>query len=162
MPLKPYDMAHKDLCDRVRRIQWMKNFTEGQQNKFACYLKVFEVTAGEMVCEEGQEDNFMVIILEGSFEVYKINMGTRTKLGALHASHTFGELAMFDGSPRSANVVAVTDAKIATIELSDFYKLAEDDFKIAFDIIANVVGEIGNKFRKVNDILTISLSLQQK
>jgi len=65
------------------------------------------VSPGEKLVQEGQGGVGFYLILEGKAEVIKDGQ----KLAELETGNFFGELAVIDGEPRTADVVAVTETK---------------------------------------------------
>ena len=65
------------------------------------------VSPGEKLVQEGQGGVGFYLILEGKAEVIKDGQ----KLAELETGNFFGELAVIDGQPRTADVVAVTETK---------------------------------------------------
>ena len=54
----------------------------------------------------------------------------------------FGEMALLDGEPRSATVVAVGEVYALTIGRAKFLKLLESEPKIALAIMATLTGRL--------------------
>jgi len=65
------------------------------------------VSPGDKVVQEGQGGVGFYLILDGKAEVIKDG----TKLAELGTGNFFGELAVIDGQPRTADVIAVTETK---------------------------------------------------
>ena len=64
------------------------------------------IPAGETIVEQGKGGVGFYLILEGQAEVVKDG----TKVAEFEAGNFFGEIGVIDGAPRTADVVAVTDA----------------------------------------------------
>lgn len=70
-------------------------------------LRLFEVDA--LVCREGDEGDSMYLVLQGSAVVQRCVDATTERyetLGICEAGSTIGEIALFDGKPRTATVRA--------------------------------------------------------
>ena len=65
------------------------------------------VAPGDKLVQEGQGGVGFYLILEGKAEVIKDGQ----KIAELETGNFFGELAVIDGQPRTADVVAVTETK---------------------------------------------------
>ena len=79
------------------------------------------VKRGDIVFKQGDVETCMYDIISGSFGVYD-NFGTSDEklLTVLRYGDFFGEIAMVDGSPRTATVVALENSMLAVIERADF------------------------------------------
>jgi CRP/FNR family cyclic AMP-dependent transcriptional regulator len=72
--------------------------------------------AGEVIFKEGDEAHQLFVIKSG--EVI-IQSGNR-KLAELSTSQIFGEMALIDDAPRSANAVAKTDVELVAVSEKQF------------------------------------------
>ena len=81
--------------------------------------------AGQSIFEAGDPGLAMYIVTEGEVE---IRNGT-TVLETAGAGAIFGELALIDDAPRSASVVAKSDAKVVVVDRRRFeFMVAETPF----------------------------------
>lgn len=81
--------------------------------------------AGETVMAPGEIDRSLYIVTEGTLEaVLPGRKGTYRRLSTFDSGSVIGELAFFDGQPRSALVRALTDADLARLSLESFEALA--------------------------------------
>ena len=53
----------------------------------------------------------------------------------INACGIFGEIALLDGQPRTADAVAITDCQLLVLECRDFLPLIESNSAIALQII---------------------------
>ena len=72
--------------------------------------------AGEVIFKEGDEAHQLFVIKSG--EVI-IQSGNR-KLAELSTNQIFGEMALIDDAPRSANAVAKTDVELVAVSEKQF------------------------------------------
>jgi CRP/FNR family transcriptional regulator, cyclic AMP receptor protein len=76
---------------------------------------------GETIFHKGDPGNGLYIIGAGQVKiVLPSEMGEEAMLAVLEAGEFFGELALFDGLPRSATVVAVQNAEVLVLHRDDF------------------------------------------
>jgi CRP/FNR family transcriptional regulator, cyclic AMP receptor protein len=93
-----------------------------------------DVPAGGVIFEEGASGAEMFGILEGEVEL-RLPNGTTHTLGP---DDTFGEMAIVDGSPRSATAVAVTDTKLAVIDRHRFLFLIDETPMFALQVMSSI------------------------
>jgi CRP/FNR family cyclic AMP-dependent transcriptional regulator len=72
--------------------------------------------AGEIIFKEGDEAHQLFVVKSGEV---RIQSGNRT-LAELSANQIFGEMALIDDAPRSANAVAKTDVELVPISEKQF------------------------------------------
>ena len=73
-----------------------------------------ELDTGEVLIQQGEEDCVLYFVTSGRLEVATIDSagGGIVSLASISAGSVVGELAFFDGAPRSADIVAETDATL--------------------------------------------------
>jgi CRP/FNR family transcriptional regulator, cyclic AMP receptor protein len=86
-----------------------------------CVLRRFE--AGETIIEEGSVGLGCFIITGGRVEVFKTREECKMPLAVLDAGAVLGEMALLDGKPRSASVVALEDVECLLLSREGFRAL---------------------------------------
>ncbi len=82
--------------------------------------------AGDVLCSKGEMSSTLFVLLKGQVMVVGVDdEGREVLLNLLKPGDFFGELALIDGQPRSADVIAVTDGEALLVRRSDFMALAE-------------------------------------
>ncbi|MEZ5828568.1 MAG: cyclic nucleotide-binding domain-containing protein [Hyphomicrobiales bacterium] len=77
---------------------------------------------GEVVFAEGDKGDFMYVVRSGELEIVRDGVVAET----LGPGGIFGEMALIDGSPRSATVRAKTDCEVAPINEKSFVFLVHE------------------------------------
>lgn len=82
------------------------------------------LAAGQTLFGEGQLDDRLFFIESGSIDIgIGSREGQRLTLNVLRAGDVFGEVAMLDGGCRTAEAVALTDARLVSLRRAQFFKL---------------------------------------
>ena len=71
---------------------------------------------GERIIEAGKREQRMYIILDGMVEISLAEGQEKLVVANLKKGDFFGEISLFNNSPRSANALAVGDVKLAYID----------------------------------------------
>jgi len=95
---------------------------------------------GSTVILAGAKGDSFHVILDGRARVRTPSGRTRT----LEANESFGELALLDGAPRSATVVAVGQLTTAQIRRADFQRILRDEPTMAVGLSKSLVRTIRN------------------
>jgi GNAT superfamily N-acetyltransferase len=93
---------------------------------------------GEGVLREGEPGDEMFLILEGAVEVSRNLPRGRRVLTTLGAGQIFGEGAFLLGTPRSADVVALSECHLLSINAAEFDALSAFDAQIAVKLLRNL------------------------
>ena len=88
-----------------------------------------DVVAGERIFSEGDPGTFMAVVMRGSVIVQRGHV-TIAEIGA---GSVFGEMALIDGLPRSADAIAKTHGRLACIDEQHFRSLVREtpDFALS-------------------------------
>ncbi|WP_135556760.1 Npt1/Npt2 family nucleotide transporter [Paenibacillus cymbidii] len=86
----------------LQRIGLFARFSRDDFVRLASMVEEVVVRPGEAICREGEEGDAMYVIVEGGVRVHR---GART-LAQLGSGDSFGEMAVIDGTPRSADCTA--------------------------------------------------------
>lgn len=104
----------------LRRIKMFANMDDLQILSFSKYLDAMRVRQFDTVVREGDAGDAMYLILEGELRGRTVQDGRETILTTLGAGDFFGEMALLDHGPRSADVVANQDSTLLKISATAF------------------------------------------
>ena len=90
-----------------------------------------KIKAGERLFREGDAGDAMYVLINGEAEVTAGGMS----IEVAKAGDILGELALIDGSPRSATVTARTDCELAVIDKKRFHFLVDESPRFAIDVM---------------------------
>jgi CRP-like cAMP-binding protein len=118
-------------------------------------MQVQRFDAAQNVVAEGEPGDAWFVIFDGTAEVIKTNPFTPRRLVATLVSHAcFGEMAVLDGSPRSASVVAKDEVTVFRFPRSPFQDLVEEGNIAAFKLIHAMARTLCQRQRGLNQKLT--------
>ena len=104
-----------------------------------------EFKAGEVIFKQGDAASEFFVIQSGKID---IRLGNRL-LGTLSDLDIFGEMALIDHSPRSATVVAATDATVVPVGEKQFLFLVSRTPHFAL----NVMRVLAQRLRAANTVV---------
>ena len=107
--------------------------------------------ASEMIIQTGSNADELFVVTSGSVEVRLRLDGNRSqRLDVFSAGMSFGELAFLDGSPRSADIVAVAPVKCRVINRPFFDELAEKHPLLKAKILNQIALQLCDRLRQAN------------
>ncbi len=83
-----------------------------------------------MIIKEGDSGNSLYIVLKGTLKVIIHVMDKIVELAILSEGGIFGEIAFLTGRPRSASVIATTDAEVMEVKRDILQELIRKDARI--------------------------------
>jgi CRP-like cAMP-binding protein len=101
----------------------------------------------EIVFDEGEEGQALYLVMSGSVQISRSHSRGRQIVGELSAGSFFGDLALLDNSPRSAQVRALDACELAVFFRDDFLALMETDAVIGYKISLALARHIGQRLR---------------
>lgn len=104
------------------------------------------VRAGGVIVSQGEPGDTMYVVLQGKVDV-RVDGTTVTQLGA---GEHFGELALVDEAPRSATIVASTDARLLAIERDALRAYCAMEPAIGSRILWKLVATLSRRLRETN------------
>ena len=100
----------------------------------------------EVIVDEGEDGLAIYFILEGSVAIAR--RGQQEKpLAVLGQGSSFGEMALLDNFPRSAQARAVENCTLAVFFRGDFEKLIHSHAAIASKIALQLARQLGHRLR---------------
>ena len=109
---------------------------------------------GDVIFREGEESNDCAyVICAGRVVAFKGDAQSPMVLGYRGAGEIIGEMALLDGEPRSATVVAIEDLSLLKIDCEDFHRLLQNTPDIGRDIMTTLT----TRLRSAEDIRSLDL-----
>lgn len=108
-----------------------------------------EFGVGEVIFEEGSTGRELFVVLDGEVEIVKINDTSKTVIVTLGKGEFFGEMAVIDGSARSATAIAASSiTKVMRINRARFVYLVSQ--QPAFALM--VMDALSKRLRATNAV----------
>ena len=134
-------------------------FTEDETQAFLELVDPLTVKTGENIVRQDEHGDCMYILLSGKANVIHRKDGKQFGLATLGTGDFFGELALVDEGPRSADVEAAEDCTLLKIPQSLVRALAGVYPSAAFKLLVAVGRVLVARLRKGNQKYIDSLML---
>ncbi|MCF8091603.1 MAG: MMPL family transporter [Desulfotignum sp.] len=111
--------------------------------------KVLEIPKGETAISYGDYGHSMFLLLEGSAEIlaYKKD-GTKRSVGQISPGEVFGEIAMVNPGPRTADIRALSDIKYLEIDWKGMARIQRIYPRIALHLYRNLSWILGTRLKE--------------
>jgi CRP-like cAMP-binding protein len=111
-----------------------------------------DLPAGALVFREGEQGDEMYVVVAGKVRISKRVAGVGEEaLGILEPGSHFGEMAMVDDSPRSADAIAHTACALAVIRRDALEQLMFVDKDLAYDLLWTFLRTLSARLRETNE-----------
>lgn len=140
--------------EMLAKIPAFENLNAKELRQVAGIVHRRQYVPGEYVFFQNDPGLGMYVIEQGEVSVFMLAAdGTRKELSVLKDGDFFGELSLLDESPRSASVIAVTDANLVGFFRPDLFEIMEKTPGTGLKIVLKVAEMIGERLRNTNQEL---------
>lgn len=116
--------------------------------------------SGNLIFLEESEGKNLFFVIDGSVKVTRLSKdGREVILAMLNAGDFFGEMSLLDGESRSANVIALENTEVLSLNRNDFLDVLNDYPKIAIQLLKEMTSRLRKSDRQ---IVSLSLSDAEK
>jgi CRP/FNR family transcriptional regulator, cyclic AMP receptor protein len=129
------ELAHRQL-KTVSGIMFERNFE-----------------ADEIIFAEGQPGAALFLILDGKVAVEMCRQRNTTILAILEKGAFFGEMALLNEAPRSANARSLERTYTLALYRNDLSRLIQRDPQTACQIYRAIAGIVGDRLRSTNELM---------
>jgi CRP-like cAMP-binding protein len=143
------DIAH------LREIYLFQNLSGRALFKVASLARTEEYGYGQRIFSEGDKGDRFYLIRDGKVRISKHIPGIGDEaLAILEAGECFGEMALIDEAPRSADAIADKSCLLSVITREDFKTLLSSDKDLAHELLWAFVRTLSARLRETNAKMT--------
>lgn len=143
----------------LRRVKIFASMSDEQLVRFLEFIEIREVRQFAELVKQGDPGDAMYFVMEGEVRVRLLIGGRESILATLSPGDFFGEIALFDHGPRSADVVANKDSILLRISAANFQKLAEKATDLATPFLLAMGRTLTGRIRADNKRFRESIAL---
>ncbi len=115
-------------------------------------LEPLSFAPGERIIETGHAPDYIYLLTRGEVSVsIELADGKRKRLSTLPAGMAFGEMALIDRAPRSANVTALTQVACAALPIAAFDRLQESNPALRMRLLTNLLRHVSGTLRRLTE-----------
>lgn len=127
-------------------------FTPEDMQRVLPLFTIKEWQAGEQLIQEGQPNNAIYFLVEGSVSVRR---GER-ELIQFKEGDSFGEIEMLDTCPAAASVFALETARTAGLSHRGLYELSQLEGQLFSLFMMNLARDLARRLRRMDEQLDCS------
>src|SRR5207302_6052781 len=114
--------------------------------------------SGEVIFHRDDPGQVLYVIKEGKVKISLISPeGQEISLVVFGKGECFGEFAILDGLPRSADAVALERVECYTLQRSDFHKAIMKNPKIAIQVLESLSKRLRNTDQMVENLIFLDV-----
>ncbi|MBW1799267.1 MAG: SLC26A/SulP transporter family protein [Deltaproteobacteria bacterium] len=140
----------------LENLDILQGLSEDELKIVRRFLHLEHYDHGDLVFRQGEKSNALFCITKGAADITIQLPDTRRKkrLATLSAGTIFGEMALLDDKPRSANVEVKEPLTCYRLALEDFERLKQDFPNISIIIATNIGRIMASRLRFANEMIS--------
>lgn len=138
----------------LRRVKILADLSDAQLAHLSEFMEIQEVPQHAVLFEQGAPGDGMFMVLAGEVRARTALGGRETILATFTTGDFFGDMALFDQGPRSADAVANTDSKLLRISVVNFNRLTREAPSLATPFLQATARTLSARIRADNKRLT--------
>lgn len=143
----------------VQSIDIFRDLSLEQSREIAEKMTFLNCDAGQMIVTRKDQNRAVFFVVSGTVRVTSFaNNGRESSYNDKAAGDVFGELAAIDGSPRVADVVAVSSTTLLSMSARDFTALLEDNFVVNVKVMQLLVREVRAMTQRVYEFAALGVA----
>jgi CRP-like cAMP-binding protein len=136
----------------LEKVSLFEGLTPPQLRRVASIANTERHPVGTYLFHEGDQSSAMYVIVEGKVRISKMVPGIGEEaLAILERGQYFGEMAIIEDTPRSADAIAHTSCEVAVIERDKLDQLLFTDKDLAYVLLWTFVRTLSGRLREANE-----------
>jgi hypothetical protein len=137
-------------ADELSQFPQFAKMSREQLEQVRRFGELCVAAAGTRIIKKGSPGDALYFVLGGEVRV-RLVIGAEDKtLFKIRPGHFFGEMALFNNSPRSADVLAVTDTRLMRVTQDAFKLLIEEIPELSSAILYTIAGTMADRLIAAN------------
>jgi CRP/FNR family transcriptional regulator, cyclic AMP receptor protein len=127
--------------------------------RIGSYSKRRTVPKGSIIFEKGDTGVGLIGVLSGSVKISVASAdGRDVVLNIIRTGEVFGEIALLDGQPRTADATAISDCELLVIERRDFIPFLRTQPDVMLKLMEILCSRLRKTSEQVHEVTFLSLS----
>jgi CRP/FNR family transcriptional regulator, cyclic AMP receptor protein len=126
--------------------------------RLSSHLRTRKVRRSATIFAKGEPGTALMAVISGCVRICVTSPnGREAVLNLIGEGEIFGEVALLDGHPRTADAVAISDCELMVIDRRDFIPFLRDNPEIAIKLIEVLCARLRRTSQQVEDVMSLNL-----
>ena len=140
--------------DTLRHCRLFDLLTDEELAKIVPLFQLHHFRKGDYVCREGAWGDSMYVVDSGEIRVFKkLDVNNTWDITTLKAGDFFGEVALIDGSPRTATAVTAMNSTVLELLGRDFKSLMTRSDVVSTKLLESLLRVLINRIRATDEVV---------
>ncbi len=134
----------------IKKIPIFKTLSDSDLNRLSDSLRLKPLKQGQALFWKGDEGTALYIVKKGTIKIVLPSAeGEEIIVTMFSEGDFFGEMALLDGEPRSADAVAIEPSEVFILSRADFLSFLQSNL----NAIKSILSLLSKRLRKTDDLL---------
>ena len=155
---KPPAERTRDRLSLLRNHPLFQDLPPPVIEHLGSYMKTRRVARGATIFSKGDPGTGLMGVLSGNVKISVASSeGKDIVLNIFHEGEIFGEIALLDGRPRTADATAMSDCELVVIERRDFVPFLTSHPDVTLKFIEILCSRLRRTSEQVQDVTFLNL-----
>jgi CRP/FNR family transcriptional regulator, cyclic AMP receptor protein len=141
-------MTNKELF--VKQVPLFQSLDSADNRRIGELLRDRHLKKGDVLFRKGDEGKTLYLVTRGKIKISVMSrLGDEVTLAIMSTGEFFGEMALLDGMPRSADAIALEDTDLLFLDRTEFLAVVLGNENAAKAILS----ALAQRLRRVDDFL---------
>lgn len=142
----------------LKQVHIFASLNDDEIRELSSVAKRRTFRSGEVIFHRDDPGQVLYVIKEGKVKICLISPdGQEISLVVIGKGQCFGELALLDGLPRSADVIALEKVECYTLQRSDFHSAIMKNPKIGIHVLEVLSRRLRSTDQQVEDLIFLDV-----
>ena len=143
--------------DFLKHVPLFQHLSDEDRVRLAGSIKLQSLKKGEILFNKGGAGDALYIIKKGKIKIFlSSHAGDEVLLAIFSEADFFGEMALLDGMPRSADAIAIEPTELLLLNRNDFISFLNHNN----NAVQAVLQSLSQRLRRTDDLLEDTCFLQ--
>ena len=137
------------MIDRLRALPLFARLADPELADLATRVRLRSFRRSEVIFRKDDPGMHLYLVLDGAVKIaLPGELGQEALVGIMRPGEFFGELALFDRTPRSATAAALEDTRVALLASEDFFAFLERHpgaVRVVFEALARIIRRLSDR-----------------
>ena len=139
----------KQVGDLISKTELFGVLDRLDINLLASYMSLYKAKDKDIIITEGEEGDYMLLVVEGSIEVLKQDTQHRMKhITHINPGTIVGEMAVIDGEKRFATCIASEPTVLAVLTRDALVQIIDNEPKLGAKILVQLLAMMSEHLRE--------------
>ena len=144
----------QQIFDMIGHSKFFADFTRDDIQRLTAFMQIYRAEATQMMIREGDVDDYMLLIIQGTVEIAKIDShGHLQPMTTVAAGATLGEMSMIDGEPRFATCMALEPTTFAVLSRDSMVQIILEEPGLGGKVLVKLVTLLSQRLRQTSSSL---------